>query len=88
MMERISEVYNCENDVENVNTIYSNNIFQNNNDRIESIENSIKASLLNSTQIKKDLNTCDITLRVLIGFTLCGIIVLLGVVIYLIAHKN
>ena len=88
MMERISEVYNCENDIENVNTIYSNNIFQNNNDRIESIENSIKASLLNSTQIKKDLNNCDITLRVLIGFTLCGIIVLLGVVIYLIVRKN
>jgi hypothetical protein len=88
MMERISEVYNCENDIENVNTIYSNNIFQNNNDRIESIENSIKASLLNSNQIKKDLNICDITLRVLIGFTLCGIIVLLGVVIYLIVRKN
>lgn len=87
-MERTSEIYNCEPDIENVNPIYSNITFQNNNDRIESIENSIRSSLLNPTQIKKEPYNCDTTLRVLICFSLVGILVLLGVVIFLIIRKN
>lgn len=87
-MERTSEIYNCEPDIENTNPIYSNNMFHNNNERIESIENSIKASLLNPNKIKNNYNECDTTLKVMVCFSLVGIMILLGIVIYLILHKK
>ena len=88
MMEGTYEIYNYESDIENVNPIYSNDSFRNNNDRIESIGDSIRASLLNSNLIKKDINTCDKTLRTFIVICLFGIIILLSVVVYLIILKT
>jgi hypothetical protein len=88
MMEGTYEIYNCESDIENVNPIYSNDSFRNNNDRIESIGDSIRASLLNSNLIKKDIDTCDTTLRTFIVICLFGIMILLSVVVYLIILKT
>lgn len=87
-MERTSEIYNCEPDIENINPIYSNNMIQSNDEKIQSIENSIKASLLNPTQIKKESYNCDTTLKVLICFSLFGIFILLGFVVFLLISKN
>ena len=86
MIERTSEIYNCEPDIENVNPIYLNG--NNNNDRIESIENSIKASLLNSNVEKKNDYNFDITFKVMIGSISVAIFVLLGIVIYLMVNKH
>lgn len=86
MIERTSEIYSCEPDIENVNPIYLNG--NNNNDRIESIENSIKASLLNSNIEKKYDYNFNTTLKSLMIVTSVAIFVLLGIVIYLMISKN
>ena len=86
MLERTSEIYNCEPDIENVNPIYLNG--NSNNDRIESIENSIKASLLNSNIEKKYDYNFNTTLKLLMTATSVGIFILLGIVIYLMVSKN
>ncbi len=87
MIERTSEIYSCEPDIENVNPIYLNSN-NNNNDRIESIENSIKASLLNSNVEKKNDYNFDTTFKVMIGSISVGMFVLLGIVIYLMVSKH
>lgn len=86
MLERTSEIYNCEPDIENVNPIYLNG--NSNNDRIESIENSIKASLLNSNIEKKYDYNFNTTLKLLMTVTSVGIFILLGIVIYLMVSKH
>lgn len=86
MLERTSEIYNCEPDIENVNPIYLNG--NSNNDRIESIENSIKASLLNSNIEKKYDYNFNTTLKLLMTATSVGIFILLGIVIYLMVSKH
>ncbi len=87
MIERTSEIYSCEPDIENVNPIYLNGN-NNNNDRIESIENSIKASLLNSNIEKKYDYNFNTTLKLLMTATSVGIFILLGIVIYLMVSKH
>ncbi len=87
MIERTSEIYSCEPDIENVNPIYLNGN-NNNNDRIESIENSIKASLLNSNIEKKYDYNFNTTLKVMICSISVGIFILLGIVIYLMVSKH
>ncbi len=90
MIDRTSEIYNCEPDIENVNPIYlnGNNNNNNNNDRIKSIENSIKASLLNSNVEKKYDYNFNTTLKLLMTATSVGIFILLGIVIYLMVSKH
>ncbi len=87
MIERTSEIYSCEPDIENINPIYLNGN-NNNNDRIESIENSIKASLLNSNIEKKYDYNFNTTLKLLMTATSVGIFILLGIVIYLMVSKH
>lgn len=92
MEENKSDIYNHYPSFLENNPIHYNNPIHNpiqdNNDKLEDIENSINSSLINNNNNeKRKSNICLTNLKLLEIFLLVGILFLLGAIIVLIMKK-